>query len=122
MLTLVFVEPVMLVTIHGKPLSENGSEVSPEKAVHMTDFQFLADRTLEPGFAGDRKGYEQIRFTRAVQKSLEAQREIAEQRGYWDLEDEHYHAFKRHLESAPLNQGMLHCIEPFLTRFFEPVA
>lgn len=86
--------------------------------VVISDPDFLLERTYENGICGSRTGYEQIRFTEALREAIKSQAKDAEKRGYWELEDAHFEAFKAHLASAPLVQLSLHVVAPFVTRFF----
>jgi hypothetical protein len=98
-------------------LDMKGNVIEPETIV--TDLDFLLERTYDQGIAGKRTGYAQIKFTEALRLSLTSQAQNAKERGYWELEDAYFEAFKSYFADAPLGQAVMHNLAEHIKRFFE---
>jgi hypothetical protein len=78
-----FVNDQTLLVLDGTAARDpNGGEAT------WNHFSFLTGRIADPAFAGSRAGLEALTFAFTAQLALSEQREAANERGYWLVEDE----------------------------------
>lgn len=56
--------------------------------VENVQYEFLLGRISDPTFSDGLEGYDAIAFVMEVRESLKKQRATAEEKGYWELENE----------------------------------
>lgn len=124
-----FVEDVAVTTIYGEPVGGYGDRgmavaITPDvvkqypdiKQVTIAQYKFLLERYSDAKFYAPREGFDAALFVAEARQEIEAQKDIAKERGYWEVEDERA---KGLLESTMkptggYNPSIHHCLMPHL--------
>lgn len=104
-----FVAAIPASLFDGTPLVENGAQKM------ITHLYFLLSRVKDGAFVGSKQGLDALTFAVTAKLELEAQAKMAEERGFWLLEDDRAEALVRATREPkePYNQAIAHCLLPF---------
>lgn len=123
-----FVEDVTVTTIYGElvggyndrgmavPLDIAQKQIPDTKPVKFEQYKFLLERLSDQKFYAPREGFDAALFVAEARQEIEAQKDLAKERGYWEFEDERAKAL---LEAAMkptggYNPSIQHSLMPLL--------